>query len=112
MTSNPLRSRVEPEYNAISKQHRCDLLNAQRYTIMQDWYWFVKVVKSANGDLNETIEHMDLPTGTKGWIRENQAIVKGLIRKITGGNPQLIEKAYHRAIEAAASPKSWDNRRD
>jgi hypothetical protein len=110
MTSNPLRSRTEPQRQAFSKQDRCDMLNAERYTIMRDWFWFVKIDKKGNGEVIETIEYMDLPTGTKGWIRENQQMVKGLIRKITGGNPQLIEQVYQRAIEAALSPKSWNNR--
>lgn len=110
MTTNPLATRrTEPEYQAVDKQFRCDTLNAESYTIMRDWYWYVKVDKKANGDVTETIERMDLPTGTKGWIRENQQMVKGLIRKITGGPPQLIEAIYQRAYNAASSPVSWSN---
>ncbi len=107
MTSNALAARrAEPETQYHDKQARCDVLNERRLTYMMDQFYFVKRFD----DGTEKIECMDLPIGTKAWIRENASRVKGLIRKITGGEQWLVDQIYQRSIEAAPVPKSWSNK--
>ena len=110
MTNNPLKTRAEPQHQTTSLNSRCDTMNAEKYTIMSGCYWFVKVDEKADGEVTETIECMELPTGTRGWIRENEHKVKGLIRRVTGGDGELIEKIYQRSLQAASSPICWNNR--
>lgn len=105
--ANPLAARrSEPETHYHDKQARCDDLNGRRLTVMMDQFYFVRRFD----DGTEKIECMDLPAGTKGWIRENGPRVKGLIRKITGGEQWLIDQIYQRSIDAAPVPKAWSNR--
>lgn len=108
MTTNRLLER--PQHYAGDPQSRCDKLNAERLTEMQGRYYYVKRQdQRVNGENRtvESIEWMELPQGTKGWIRENEARVKGLIRKITGGDTWLIDDVYRRAYEAAPKPIPW-----
>lgn len=108
MTSNPLSARrAEPVHHDIDLQFRCDQLNAMPLTEKLDKFYFVK----AHENGTDTIECMDLPLGTKGWIRENEARVRGLIRKITGGPPQLVDLIYQRTLRAAPVPTPWDKMR-
>ncbi len=107
MTSNALAARrAEPETQYHDKQARCDVLNERRLTYMMGQFYFVKRFD----DGTEKIECMDLPIGTKAWIRENISRVKGLIRKITGGDSHLIDAIFRRAVEAAPTPVAWSNR--
>ncbi len=111
MASNPLAARrAEPEYQFTDAQSRCDQLNEHRLTYLQDWFYYVKSTTGSNGKTHDSIERMDLPTGTKRWIMENQPRVKGLIRKITGGDQRLIEEIFQRAVAAAPTPIAWNNR--
>jgi hypothetical protein len=113
MTANPLAARrAEPVYDVIDKQSLCDQLNGYELTHKLDKFYYVKETQSsATGGMIKTLECMDLPTGTKGWIRENEARVKGLIRKITGGSPDLVAVIYQRTVNAAPVPIPWDKMR-
>lgn len=110
MTNNPLKTRSGPQHQAINMQSRCDTLNAAKYAIMSSCHWFVRVSEKADGEVMESIECMALPTGTKGWLRENKHKVLDLIRRETGGDQELIEHIYQRTVQAASSPISWNNR--
>lgn len=113
MTTNPLAARrAEVTHEVMDKQFLCDKINSYELTHKLDKFYYVKeTTSSATGQIVETIESMDLPTGTKGWIRENEARVKGLIRKITGGSPHLVAMIYQRTLDAAPVPIPWDKMR-
>jgi hypothetical protein len=113
MTTNPLAARrAEPVYEVLDKQFLCDKLNGYELTHKMDRFYYVKETQSsATGEIIETVECMDLPTGTRGWIRENEARVKGLIRKMTGGTPHLVAAIYQRTLAAAPVPIPWDKMR-
>lgn len=110
--ANPIAARrAEPIYQSFDKQSRCDDLNREELTHKMGRFFYVKETESkTTGEILESIEWMEIPNGTKAWIRENAARVKGLIRSITGGNPALIEEVYQRALNAAPSPKAWSNK--
>jgi hypothetical protein len=109
MTNNPLAARrADHESQTIfDAQDICDRRNAENLTYMKDWFFYVKETETASGKITATVERMDLPTGTKRWVSEN-ARVKGLIRKITGGDNRLIEEIYDRALRAAPVPIPWE----
>lgn len=113
MTSNPLAARrAEPVYQQVDAQARCNVLNGYDLTHKMGKFYFVKeTMSSATGEMVQAIEGMDLPIGTKGWIRENTSRVKGLIRKMTGGEPWLVDEIYQRAIDAAPVPIPWEKMR-
>lgn len=107
MTSkNPLDAKVV-QYQTVDCQAKCDQLNMSKLAYQLDWYWFVRKSENANGDVTETIDHIELPIGTKSWIRENQAKVKGLIRKLIGQDGRRVEECYQRALQAAPVPIPW-----
>lgn len=113
MTSNPLAARrAEPKYEVHDKQAICDRLNNAILTHKMDQFYYVKeTTHPTTGEVVQRIECMDLPIGTKGWISENSTRVRGLIRKITGGNSALVEEIYQRALNAAPVPIPWDKMR-
>lgn len=108
--SNPLTARrTAPTYETVDKHYRCAELNSSNLTYLSGWFYFVKEIQSPNGQLIESIERMDLPSGTKAWLRDNERRVFGLIKSIVGDDIRLIDEVYRRAIASACSPISWFN---
>ena len=111
MTKNRLITDA-PVIQCIDKQGRCDRLNREILTHKQGRFYYTKDAgHDANGQVIQTIEWMELPGGTKGWMKDNSARVKGLIRKITGGSPALVDEVYQRAMDAAPVPIPWEKMR-
>ena len=111
MTRNRLIDNT-PEFQCIDKQARCDRLNNERLAHMQNRFYYTKDAgHDANGQIVQTIEWMELPGGTRGWMKDNSARVKGLIRKITGGSPELVDEIYQRALAVAPVPIPWEKMR-
>jgi hypothetical protein len=111
MTKNRLITNA-PAVECFDKQTRCDVLNREVLTHKQGRFYYVKDAgHDANGQVVQTIEWMEIPGGTKGWMRENAPRVKGLIRKITGGSPALVDEVYQRALDAAPVPIPWEKMR-
>jgi len=110
--SNPLTKKGEVQYECMDKQARCDFLNRENLAHLQGRFYYAKDAgKDANGRPIQTIEWMELPGGTRGWMLENSARVKGLIRKITGGSPALVDEVYQRALAVAPVPIPWEKMR-
>lgn len=102
----------EVQYQTLDKQARCDFLNRERLTHMQGRFYYKKFGgHDANGEIVETIEWMELPGGTRGWMKDNAPRVKGLIAKITGGGPELVDEIYQRALAVAPVPIPWEKMR-
>jgi hypothetical protein len=111
MTKNRLIANA-PTVECFDKQSRCDVLNREELTHKQGRFYYVKETESkSTGEVSQTIEWMELPGGTRGWMLENSARVKGLIRKITGGSPSLVDEVYQRALAVAPVPIPWDKMR-
>lgn len=75
-------------------------MNGQAFTRAQGWYWFAN---------DKGLQHIDMPVGTKGWLRENPKPAKAYLRKVMGDGWQ-VDDAYQLAIEYATQPKAWSNR--
>jgi hypothetical protein len=105
---NPLSRKPEIKYEHGDPDYRCRELNSRKLTYMMDWFYFTKESTDHNGNIVKTIERIDLPSGTKGWILENSARVKGLIRKMTSGSPELVDEIYRRTVASAPTPIPWD----
>ena len=111
MTRNRLIDNA-PEFQCIDKQARCDRLNRERLAQMQGRFYYKKFGgHDANGEIVETIEWMELPGGTRGWMKDNAPRVKGLIAKITGGSHELVDEIYQRALAVAPVPIPWEKMR-
>lgn len=110
--SNPLMKKGEVQYQTLDKQARCDVLNREELTHKQGRFYYVKETESkSTGEITQAIEWMDLPNGSRDWMKDNAPRVKGLIRKITGGSPALIDEVYQRALAVAPVPIPWEKMR-
>lgn len=105
MTTNPLaRRRTEPQEasNWEPPHILVDEMNAGPLGRAYGWFWFLK---------DGAIKKIDLPHGSKNWLRENERQAKGYLRKLIGEEPHLIQRAYNLAVEYATDPKAWRNLR-
>lgn len=110
--NNPLMKKGEVKYEIVDKQSRCDVLNREELTHRQGRFYYVKETESkSTGEVSQAIEWMDLPNGSRDWMKDNAARVKGLTRKITGGSPALIDEIYQRALSVAPVPIPWEKMR-
>lgn len=104
MTSNPLFTRRHQPQEAANWKPPADLveeMNAGPLGRAYGWFWYLR---------DGAIKKLDLPQGSKNWLKENEARAKSYIRKIVGEEPQLIQRAYNLAVEYATEPKAWSNR--